>query len=576
MKKRLISIIGPAAAAILLAASSLVADAHRLSLPKTNVAGKEYYYYDVKPDDNLYDISRQIEVSVDDIMRHNPAARDGVSSQMRLYFPVDEYVQTTVRSHTVASRESLYGIAHRYGVSTDDILLANPAARDGLREGMTLVIPAPDADTAAVADEPVRTPRTEREADATIRTEVAMAQTIITEDAVEDTAGETDEVIPEEIPDGGHAADATIRSEATLAVTVTESPLEIVIMEPFMLNDPNPARSAEHATDFYRGFLLAADSLSHDGRPVHITAIDTEGSDERVRQLTGTPALLRADLIVAPDNDAQIQILANALGERALIYNPSAVKNTLYLTDSAVIQANIPHDQMYDKAISAFGQLFDGYTTVFVRRNGGSADKEEFVDELRRRLTADGRLCLDITYDNALDDDNLAALVPGVSYVIVPVSGRRDEFNKFAPAIKALRDRAADPATVRVFGYPDWTVLRGSNLETLCDLDAVVYGRFYADSSDPATIDLARKFSHMYGSSWIDSAPNKAIEGFDTGMYIIGMLRDNDGDITAPELDYSGIQQDINLRSDDVEGCYNNSLYLINYTPSGAVVKTRL
>ena len=154
MKKRLISIIGPAAAAILIAASSLVADAHRLSLPKTNVAGKEYYYYDVKPDDNLYDISRQIEVTVDDIMRHNPAARDGVSTHMRLYFPVDEYVQTTVRSHTVAARESLYGIAHRYGVSTDDILVANPAARDGIREGMTLVIPAPDA------DEPRFTPRT--------------------------------------------------------------------------------------------------------------------------------------------------------------------------------------------------------------------------------------------------------------------------------------------------------------------------------------------------------------------------------------------------------------------------------
>ena len=46
------------------------------------------------------------------------------------------------RSHTVAPRETLYGIARRYGVTVDAIKAANRLTGDALRTGQTLVIPA--------------------------------------------------------------------------------------------------------------------------------------------------------------------------------------------------------------------------------------------------------------------------------------------------------------------------------------------------------------------------------------------------------------------------------------------------
>jgi membrane-bound lytic murein transglycosylase D len=47
------------------------------------------------------------------------------------------------RTHTVAAGETLFGLARRYGVSTDAIRRANDLASDQLRAGQTIVIPAP-------------------------------------------------------------------------------------------------------------------------------------------------------------------------------------------------------------------------------------------------------------------------------------------------------------------------------------------------------------------------------------------------------------------------------------------------
>lgn len=580
MKNKLLRRLLTASAAAIATAAIFTAAAHRLDLPKTNVAGTEYYYYDVRHGDNLYSIARTLSVTTDDIIRLNPAARDGVTPSMRLYFPVSEFVQIDDRTHTVAKNESLYGIAHSYGVSPDAILASNPAARDGLCTGMVLIIPA--------NDKPQNTAQTQ-----TVSTAqpagVEMAGTATVSDETGPAAGEEPTDIEEPVADepARRSADALLRSERAInerriavpadSITPAEGDtLSLVIMQPFMLDDANAPRQAEYVTDFYRGFLLAADSLSRHGSHVRVSVYDTCGSTGRVDSLMSSPGIHSADLIIMPDNEEQMAAIASKASENTLLFNTFNVKSTLQDTNANVIQANIPHDPMYDKAISAFERMFEDCTPVFISRNGGAADKEEFTTALRDHLVSQGRIVLDIMYDNSLNADNLLSLVETSKYVIVPASGRRDEFNKFAPALRDYRAKLDDPSRLRLFGYPDWVVFRGSNLEMLGNLDAVIYSRFYADPSDPATIDLSRKFMRAYGREWIDTAPVQALVGFDTGMYLIEMMRGNDGDITAPELYSRGIQQDFGLTDRDIEGYYNESLFFINFKPSGAVVKTRL
>ena len=47
-------------------------------------------------------------------------------------------------NHEVKRGETLWGIAHNYGVSADEIVKLNPAVKNGLKNGITIRIPEPD------------------------------------------------------------------------------------------------------------------------------------------------------------------------------------------------------------------------------------------------------------------------------------------------------------------------------------------------------------------------------------------------------------------------------------------------
>ena len=120
-----------------------------LDLPVKNVNGTQQYYYAVRRGDTVFSIARTIGVTRDDIVRHNPAAADGVRQGMTIYLPVSEYAgvssPATAAADAPAARaafryrvnkgETLFGLSHRFGVSVDDIIALNPGANDGIKAG---------------------------------------------------------------------------------------------------------------------------------------------------------------------------------------------------------------------------------------------------------------------------------------------------------------------------------------------------------------------------------------------------------------------------------------------------------
>ena len=131
---------------ILLALSSWA----QMNLPKTVIGKTEYFYYETGTNESIYDIAAKLGVTKDFIIRNNPDAADGITSGMRLYFPVDEKnTESAVNAqdisnktiHNVEQGETLYGLAKRYGVTVDDLIAANPGADNGLKIGQKLTIP---------------------------------------------------------------------------------------------------------------------------------------------------------------------------------------------------------------------------------------------------------------------------------------------------------------------------------------------------------------------------------------------------------------------------------------------------
>lgn len=556
------------------------------NLPTIRINGQILYYYDTQSGDNIYTIAEKLGVSVEDIRSSNPSVSDGIKPRMRLFFPTD--IKSTAKgnsagplTHVVAKGESIYGIAHKYGITMDELIAMNPLAKDGIKTGMRLTI-SPDEDGASTE---------------------AIENNNITEDITEDITETTtpqlpeqeqiiDEPVAEELPLHQEIAPTPLEDElltddtnsdatnnTTISTPVIEEEVEemnVAIILPFLLKEEKIGRQTQLYTEFYKGFLLAADSLNLPGHtPIRLHAYDSAANLDSVKAIMQRPEMASMDMIVAPDNIAQLHAIAENMPETANILNVFAVKDSSYQTIPGMIQTNIPHTKMYSHAIEGFLETYPEATPVFVSRQGGRTDKEIFTDELKAKLSSIGRVYKTIHYDNYLADANLEELSPETeSYVFIPVSGNRDEFNRILHAIKALKERATDPSYIQVFGYPEWATFRGEQFDEICDLETTIYSRYFPVEHDADAEQVNEAFKNAYGVGVIDKQmPVLGILGFDTGRMVIEGLRTKAGHGNFP-TEFSGIQTGIKLEQDnEYGGLFNNALFIITYRPGGIIEK---
>lgn len=539
------------------------------ALMSMSLFGANDIRHEVKRGETLYGISKAYGVPVDELIRLNPSARDGVRSGQVLIIPDGESSETNgsgesrsrasqaVRAtagttHTIAKGESLYRIARENGVTVEDILRANPDL-DALNYSSGTVIIIPSSSQAAAESVAAAEPaRPEPAPDYTVPAfETAAEEVVPEEDAFEDIAYED-------------VAGGTATEE--IAETATYN---IAVMLPLMLTDENPPRTADMFTDFYKGMLLAADVFSEDSDVrFNIRAYDSGSGLDSVTKFMADPEIRNAHVIVAPQDEKQFEYIVSNIGsDTTFILNLFATRSEEYASNRSVIQANIPRESMYAKAIDAFMAENAGRTPVFLSRVGGTADKEDFANELKARLSDASVPYREIVYKSVLTDEDLSGLSDDAAYVFVPLASSRSEFFKIEPALREFKEASLRRPDVVVFGYPEWLTFRGELAEKLGELDATVYSRFFENESSDDCASVKDRFKATYGSPMLDVVPSQGLLGFDTGMFLLTSLPLCDGDFHAYKEPYDGLQTSFSLDDSSTAGLVNTSLLLIRFRP---------
>ena len=101
--------------------------------------------YTVKKGDNLYNIAKKYDTTVDDIKRYNNLLTDALSIGQKLIIPC--YMDDTTDdnlfnyvSYVIEKGDSLYSIAKKFGTTVDKIKQDNNLTSDVLTVGKTLMI----------------------------------------------------------------------------------------------------------------------------------------------------------------------------------------------------------------------------------------------------------------------------------------------------------------------------------------------------------------------------------------------------------------------------------------------------
>ncbi len=607
-----------AACLIVAAAPVFTVNAAVKDLPVKTVNGHLYHYYQIPAKETVYSVCYKLGVTKEELIRYNPSVEDGLKVGMTVYFPYagDPTVETRTESvtHKVAKGETIFGISHKYGISEKQLMDMNPFLKNGLKAGQTLTISKETRDEVPVpevaAPVAVSTPADETELQGYLVKKnetlysIAVGHGITVAELEAANPGlvslKAGQVInipvrkkPAEAPkkeDDNAVADnavtetpvqqtpESVTPEAPADTVAAPAPevreeIQIAVMLPFMLGEETPSKSSQRYTEFYKGFLLAVDSLRNSSLPIRITTYDTEGSVIKVREILSDPGFRKPSAIIAPDNAAQLAILAEyGKNNGVKVLNSFVVRDESYQTNPQMMQGNLPSQKMYGKAIGALIERLRHSTPVFLSTDGSSKDKGEFVSELKTALQGEGIESVDIfAAGPTLTPDDLSKLKADGNYTFIPLSSRQADLNKLMPAIIEWRDKEVTPM-VRLFGYPEWTMFRGETLHNMHNLNTTVYSRFFADYDDNRAESIDGKFRQWYGTPMESVVPRQGLMGFDAGMFLITYL--TDGNAT-----HDGVQNGyrfVKASDADNAGLYNDMLYFITFRPGEAVDKTAL
>lgn len=469
-----------------------------LDLPTRTVNGRKFYYYEVPSKETIYSITRKFGVTRDEIVRHNPQVADGLRAGDVLFFPFDD--------------------------ETDDDSIVAVKDVEEFKEPVVEKVKATEASVAEQKQKPVF----EQE-------------------------------------------DADIQEEAADSAEVAES-IGIAVMLPFMLDADKMTRQVENHTNFYKGVLMAVDSLAPaTGLQVNVHAFDTEGSPARVAELMAMDLMRDVDFIIAPPDSLSIEVIAAAADSLdACVVNLFAVKNDAHLRHESMFQANIPHARMYDTAADAFCKRYAGSKVVFLNATDIPADKSEFTDKLAGRLIGAGIPYENVNYAGKLTEETLAPFATEENCVFIPTSHTREALMKILPALTDFSTANAG-SRVRLFGYPEWVVLRGEIKDKLHRLNTTVYSRFSTDVDTSSARRIKDSYRRWFGTELPQTLPNTTLLGFDTTAW---MMQAAERGLTEP---FEGVQNSFRVvELGDGQGDVNNSLYFIEFKPSGMLNATVL
>jgi len=127
---------------------------------KTNVANGSqkdesddhlYTYHSVRKKETVFSIAQKSKITSEDIYHLNPQARDGIKTGDVLKIPKPQTSENESKAninenqqlvkHVVRRRETLFSIAREYNTTQEEILKANPSVKGGLSKGTVLIIP---------------------------------------------------------------------------------------------------------------------------------------------------------------------------------------------------------------------------------------------------------------------------------------------------------------------------------------------------------------------------------------------------------------------------------------------------
>jgi LysM repeat protein len=425
---------------------------------------KKFVAYEVKKrKESLYSISKQFNVSINELLEANPFAENGIKKGDILQIPVIEEnipkpvenksVNDTVK-HAVQPKETLYSISKMYKVTQEELQNANLQLKSGLKVGDTLIIPVVEAlpNIPAVAEQPP-TPSFE-----------------------------------------------------------ANGQLKVAYLLPFYADNNT---NTERFVDFYRGSLLALDEIKKNGISVEVFAYDTKlGTAEMPKVLTELKQA-NVDMIIGPAYPEQIgAVSAFAKKNKAIQVVPFSSKVQKSEQFDNLYQFNPAYEDIYGGISRKILENYADYDIIFVKFSNQDGKKYAFADLFKKFLKTNS---IDYQEINAstYNKNETGEKLKKTKCLMVLSACNQQEFSDFVATFKDL-----NPKNCVFLGDEDLAQnkIKGkySAAYNVVFRNFIYYSLFNTKPADDYIDNYKKYFGNRQNNA---SIPNYDLIGYDLTLY---------------------------------------------------------
>lgn len=422
------------------------------------------------------------------------------------------------KRYKVKKKDTIYGIAHKYDLTIDELLSANPEMRAegyALKAGDYVLIPYP--------------------------------------------------TLAKGTKTGANPASAVKGQSAKGGLQGRH--LSVGVMLPLHDNDGDGRRM----TEYYRGLLMACDSLRAEGLSVDVHAWNVS-IDSDITQFMPSLAAARCDVVFGPLYSKQVHGLAEFCKARDIkMVIPFSISGDDVSLYPQIFQVYQSDDRLANNAIECFLKTFPKAHPVFVDCNDKTSRKGTFTFGLRTRLESNN-INYGITNVTSSDDVFAKQFSAKLPNVVVLNSARSPELTKVMDKLAALK--AAHPEVrLSLFGYTEWLMYLQLDEARFHQFDTYIPSTFYYNAPDPRTAALSRNYQHWFHAPMQQALPRFAITGYDQGQFFLrGLARYGKAfKGTKEQSRYKALQSPLSFKQISTAGMQNDYFQLIHFLPNGNI-----
>ena len=522
------------------------------SWPKDTVDGVVVYRYTVQKSEGLYRISKNFNVSQEELVRLNPTLQtEGLKFGQVILVPVkEEQPATTADSsyvkHVIEPKETLYAISKRYGVSVAELQAANPEVSKNMPIGATLLIPVRAAEGATLpvpqtqaeapkmdAPQPqleapkVETPKAEAEAptiEAPKAEEVVLpAPKLQTDSLPAVQQADSAQVQPLQLP-----YDSSI---------ISALPLRIAYLLPFQVEAAKRDGQMDRFIDFYEGALLAIYEAQACGQHFEIFTYDVQKSDIAIQKVLKKGEMQNLDAIIGPAYPAQVSHAALfAKQNRIPCIIPFTNKVSGLEHNPYLMQFNPSAQKEAEAAVRLLSAHKDSLQLVFV--DPQASEVSPFVSTLREKALAAGFTTADIALQTIINDSLTTILKQDKKNILVFNSDKYVSVN--AVMSKVVNQKKGH--SLALFGRYSWQ-------HEKCPIEMVYVSIFH----EPNTAHMASYealYKQYFGHALSSLQPRYDLLGYDLTKAVIRHLLLSQQAVSDQDKQHVFAEEHIGLQSD--------------------------